>query len=327
MANIIVPNVTYTPKTNPEIFDLPTFVTPEIEKGFTVIDDVQDQMRLYFAGHLSKITKKYAACGWVVTGDGLNLTEKLLTVVPLQIQLEQCADVFTRTLKDQSRKSGLNWNDLTGTDIETLIVDRVKKAAREDLFRIISFAQLSSGDANYQMLDGLWRTLFNNVNSYCIRKIDNIGNATLTPASVLQYFENLYTGATNALKQVPEADKKFYVTGSIYDAMIKNYESNSTGSETMLSNIQNGQKTLYYRGIEILVYRAWDTIISADFAGFAPHRMIYGMPDNFILGVENMSDFNQLDFWYQKKEDTNYVRMRYRAGFQFLNCDFTAVSY
>jgi hypothetical protein len=324
---IIVPSVTYIPKVNPEIFEIPTFVSEEIQNAFTVIDDVQDQMKLYFMGSMSKITKKYNSCGWVNTGEGAVLSEKTLQVVPLQIQLEQCADVFTRTMKDQARKSGLNWNDLTGTDIETLIVNVVKKAAKDDFFRIISFANTASGDANYQMLNGLWRTLFDNVNSYCIRKIGSIGNTTLTPALVLGYFKALYNGAADVLKAIPEQDKKFYVTGSIYDAMLENYESNSTGSDVMLNNMIQGQRKLYYRGIEIIPFRAWDTIISADFGGFAPNRMIYSMPSNFILGVETMNDFNALDFWYEKKEDTNYVRMRYRAGFQFMHCDYAAVSY
>lgn len=327
MANIIVPNVTYIPKTNPEIFEIPTFVSPEIEKNFTVIDDIQDQMKLTFAGHLAKITKKYTTCGWVETGNGAALTEKTLTVVPLQIQLSQCADVFTRTLKDQSRKSGLNWNDLTGTDIETLIVNMVKKAAKEDFFRIISFGDTASVSADYQMLDGLWRQIFNNVNSYCIEKVGSIGNTTLTPANVMGFFKDLYNNANNVLKSIPEADKKFYVTGSIYDAMIENYESTSTGSDIQLNNMINGQSTLKYRGIEIVPFRSWDTYISADLGGFAPHRIIYSVPENFVIGVETMSDFNQLDFWYEKKDDTNYIRMRYRAGFQFMHCDYVAVSY
>ncbi len=327
MANIIVPSVTYTPKENPEIFDTPSFVSPEIEKAFTVIDDVQDQMKLYFSGNLSKVTKKYTTCGWVTTGSGTDLTEKTLSVVPLQIQLEQCADPFTRSLKDQARKSGLNWNDLTGTDIEKLIVDKVKKAAKEDFFRIMSFGQISSGDANYQMLDGLWRKIFNNVNSYCIEKVGSIGNVTLTPTLVLGYFKDLYNNANNVLKSVPEGDKKFYVTGSIYDVMLEVFESNSSGSDLQLNNLSKGQKSIFYRGIEIVPFRSWDTYIAADFGNFAPNRIIYSVPGNFVMGIESASDFNALDFWYDKKDDTNYIRMRYRAGFEFMHCDYAAVSY
>ena len=42
------------------------------------------------------------------------------------------------------------------------------------------------------------------------------------------------------LDQLPEADKKFYVTRSVYDNLVASYESVSTGSDLQVGYQQDG---------------------------------------------------------------------------------------
>lgn len=330
-TNITVPSVTYTPKETREVFLKPVFEDPDLMAAFTVRTDIQNQEKLYFTNDLSKITKKYQSCSnseTARTNDTrkISITEKTLTTVPLEVNLELCADVFTSTFYDQARKSGLNVNDLTGTEIETLTLDIVRTAMKEDFFRIISLSETASPDAHYQQLDGLWRTIFNNVNSYCISVRETIGSGSLATDAAHDKLWELFEDAPNVLKQLPESDRVFYVTGSIYDNLLRTY-SKLGQTEAQFRNLVDGQQRLMFNGIPVIPMRSWDRWISADFGSFAPHRIVYTTPKNHIIGIEADSDFNQIEMWYEKKEEINYIRGKYRAGYLFFHCDYIAVAY
>lgn len=332
MGNIVVPSVTYSAKETKEIFLKPVFEDPDLQAAFTVMPDIQNQQKIYMASDLQKVTKKYEACSSAFanttndTNNQINITEKTITTVPLQVELTQCADVFTSTFMDQMKKSGLSWNDLTGTEVESLIQQIVRTAMKRDFFRILSFGDTSNVSAHYQQLNGLWRTIFNNLNTYCITVRKTIGSGTLATDAAHDKLWDLFTDAPNVLKALPESDKVFMVTGSIYDNLLRTY-SKLGQTEAQFQTLTDGSKVLMFQGIKVIPMRSWDTHISADLGSFAPHRIVYTTPKNHIIGIESSSDFNQVEMWYEKKEDTNYIRARYRAGYQFLHCDYIAVAY
>jgi hypothetical protein len=330
-TNITIPSVTYSAKDSKELFFKPVFNDPDLKAAFNVRTDIQNQEKVYMVGSLSKITKKYQSCSnseTARTNDtrSIPITEKTITTVPLEVNLELCADVFTATFLDQVRKSGLDVNDLTGTQIEEITLQIVRQAMAEDFFRIISFGDTSSVDAHYQQLNGLWRTVFNNINSYCISTRKTIGSGSLGTDAAHDKLWELYQDAPNVLKQLPESDRVYYVTGSIYDNLLRTY-SKLGQTEAQFTNLVNGQKRMLFNGIPVIPMRSWDTWISADLGNFAPHRIVYTTPKNHIIGIEADSDFNEVRTWYQPKEDMNYIRAKYRAGYQFMHCDYIAVAY
>jgi hypothetical protein len=330
MANVLgTSGLTYNGKETMDVLIKPSFQDPELSKLFRVKTDIQSKEKMYLLNPLSYITKKYDSCGLPSpTGDGVNITQKTLEVEPLQIYLEECADIFTDTIFEQWKKTGKDWNDLTGTEAQKIIETLVMDAVKRDAFRIACFGDTSLSDTRYTMLDGLWTLIFDNVDSYCIDRVEYLPDGSLAADAAIGYLKNLYNSADNILKQVPNNDKIFHVTGSIYDNLLASYESKSGGTAEIQFNwLTDGVASLKYRGIEVNPIRSWDTYIDADFSDSNPHRIIYTKKDNWVLGIEKESDFTKAKFWYSDDDDKNKILIRYRMGVQFVHCDLTAVSY
>ncbi|MBX9639481.1 MAG: hypothetical protein K2X97_07055 [Mycobacteriaceae bacterium] len=330
MANVLgTSSLTYTGKETMDVLLKPSFEDPELNKVFRIMTDIQSKQKLYLLNPLAYITKKYDSCGLpATTGGPVNITQKTLEVEPLQIYLEQCADVFNDTIFEQWRRTGKDWNDLTGTEAQKLIETVVMDAVKRDAFRIANFGNTSLSDTRYTMLDGKWTKIFQNVDSYCIDRVEYLPDGTLGADAALGYLKNLYNNADNILKQVPNANKQFEVTGSIYDNLLASYESKTSGTAEMQFNwLVDGVASLKFRGIEVVPIRSWDTYIAADFSNSNPHRIIYTAKDNWVLGVEKQTDFTTAKFWYSDDDDKNKVLIRYRMGVEFVHCDLTAVSY
>lgn len=329
MANALgTSGLTYTGKETMDVLIKPSFNDPEMSKLFRIMTDIQSSKKLYLLNQLSYITKAYASCGRTVTGTGVNITQKTLEVAPLEVYLEQCADVFTDTIFETWRKTGADWNDLSGTEAQKIIETLVMDAVKRDAFRIACFGDTSISDTRYTMLDGLWTIILDNVDSYCIDRVDYLPDGTLAADAALGYLKNLYNGADNILKAVDNNNKIFHVTGSIYDNLLASYESKTSGTAEIQFNwLVDGTSSLKFRGIEVNPIRSWDTYLSSDFSSSNPHRIIYTGKDNWVLGIEKESDFTKAKFWYSDDDDMNKVNIRYRMGVQFVHCDLTAVSY
>jgi hypothetical protein len=330
MSNILgTSGLTYGGKETMDVLIKPSFQDPELSKLFRIMTDIQSSKKLYLVNQLSYITKAYAGCGLPdPTGSGVNITQKTLTVEPLEVYLEQCADVFTDTIFETWRKTGADVNDLSGTEAQRLIETLVMDAVKRDAFRIACFGDTDISDTRYTMLDGLWKVIFDNVESYCIDRIEYLPDGTLAADAALGYLKNLFNGADNLLKAVENKNKIFHCTGSIYDNLLASYESKAGGtSEIQLNWLVDGVASLKFRGVEINPIRSWDTYIDADFSDANPHRIIYTAKDNWVLGLEKESDFTKAKFWYSDDDDMNKTLIRYRMGVQFVHCDLTAVSY
>jgi hypothetical protein len=330
MANVLgTSGLTYTGKETMDVLLKPSFQDPALSSVFRIMTDIQSKQKLYLLNPLSYITKKYESCGLPsATGSGVNITQKTLEVEALQIYLEECADVFTDTIFEQWRKTGNDWNNITGTEAQRIIETLVMDAVKRDAFRIACFGNTSLSDTRYTMLDGMWKLIFDNVDSYCVDRVEYLPDGTLATDAALGYLRNLYNEADNILKQIPENQKHFLVTGSIYDNLLASYESKNGGTaDIQFTMLTNGVKSLQFRGIDVVPLRSWDTYIENDFSNSNPHRIVYTTKDNWVLGVEKESDFTKAKFWYSDDDDLNKILIRYRMGVQFVHCDLTAVSY
>ncbi len=329
MANVLGTSaLTYGGKETLDVLLKPSFVDPTLSTVFRIMTDIQSTQKMYLLNPLSYITKAYDACGLTTaTGTGVNITQKILTVHPLQIYLTECADAFNSTIFETWKRSGKDVNDLTGTEAQKIIEKVVMDAAARDLFRIATLGDSTGSDVRYTMLDGMWRKIFDNVESYCIDRIEYLPDGTLAADAALGYLRNLYNNADNILKQVPENDKHFLVTGGIFDNLLASYESKNGGVDMQFTLLTDGTRQLTFRGINLVPVRSWDTYISADFSNSNPHRIVYTKKDNWVLGTEKATDYTTAKFWYSDDDDLNKTLIRYRAGVQFVHCDLTAVSY
>lgn len=328
MANILgTSGLTYGGKETMDVLIKPSFQDPSLSSVFRIMTDIQSTQKMYLLNPVSYLTREYESCGLPTAATGVSITQKVLTTVPLQIYTNECADVFTNTIFETLKKSGADWNNLEGTEIAKIIEKITMDAAVRDAFRIATLGDSTGSDVRYTMLDGMWRLIFDNVESYCIDRVEYLPDGTLAADAALGYLRNLYNNADNILKQVPENDKHFLVTGGIYDNLLASYESKNGGVDMQFTILTNGTRELTFRGIKLVPVRSWDTYISADFSNSNPHRIVYTKKDNWVLGVEKESDMTTFRSWYSMDDDIYKTLLRYRMGVQFVHCDLTAVSY
>jgi hypothetical protein len=329
MANILgTSGLSYGGKETTEVLLKPSFADPALNSIFRIMTDIQSTQKMYLLNPLSYITSEYESCGLPTEASGVNITSKTLTTSPLQAYVKECPDVFTSTIFETWRKSGKDWNDITGTEIEKIISKITMDAAIRDAFRIACFGDTSISDTRYTMLDGMWTLIFDNVESYCIDRTEYLTDGTIAADGALGYLKNLYNNCDNILKSVPESEKHFLVTGSIYDNLLASYESKTGGTaEIQLSWLVDGVASLKFRGIEVKPIRSWDTYNYSDFSNSQPHRIVYTKKDNWVLGVEKESDMTSFRSWYSQDDDVYKSLLRYRMGVQFVHCDLTAVAY
>jgi hypothetical protein len=329
MGNILgTSGLTYGGKETTDILLKPSFQDPALNSVFRIMTDIKSSEKMYLLNPLSYITREYGSCGLPAAASGVNITQKTLTTSPLEAFVEECPDVFSNTVFENWKKSGADVNDITGTEIEKIIGKITMDAAIRDAFRLATLGDSTGSDVRYTPVDGMWRLIFDNVESYCIDRTEYLTDGTLSADAALGYLKTLYNNCDNILKSVPENDKHFLVTGSIYDNLLASYESKTAGTAEIQFNwLVNGVASLKFRGIEVKPIRSWDTYISADLANAHPHRIVYTKKDNWVLGVEKESDMTTFRSWYSQDDDIYRSLLRYRMGVQFVHCDLTAVAY
>jgi hypothetical protein len=328
MANILgTSGLSYGGKETTEVLLKPSFQDPALNSIFRIMTDIQSTQKMYLLNPLSYITSEYESCGLPTEATGVSITQKVLTTAPLQAYVKECPDVFTATIFETWRKTGKDWNDITGTEIEKIIGKITMDAAIRDAYRIACFGDTTGSDVRYTMLDGMWRLIFDNVEDYCIDRVEYLPDGTLSAGNALTYLTNLYNNCDNILASVPEGDKHFLVTTQIYNNLIASYESAAGYTELQFKNLTDGQKIVQFRGIDVIPQRSWTTYINSDFSNANPHRIVYTKKDNWVLGVEKESDMTSFRSWYSQDDDVYKSLLRYRMGVQFVHCDLTAVSY
>ena len=253
---------TYNGQETLDVFVTPGVKHPGITDLFTVLSGIKSKHQLGITSQLAQITKADdLTCGRDETGSGVDIFNRTIEVSPLKILLKQCADKFKNTIYEEWLKAGNDVNDLTGTQAAKLMNELISEAAGRDAFNILSFGDTASADININQLDGLWPRLLAGVATYDVDRVADF-NTVLADNEALEKCKLMYESAPATLDQVPEGDKKFYATRSVYDNLMCSYESISTGSDFQVSRVIDGAPKLYFRGIEVLKISQWDSAIS-----------------------------------------------------------------
>ncbi len=327
MANAIGVNLDYTfnGQETLDVFITPGVQHPGITDLFTVLNGIKSKMQLGYTNQMAQITKADdLTCGRTTTGTGVEILNRTLEVSPLKIFLEQCGDAFKNTIYEEWLKAGNDVNDLTGTGAATLMNALVAEAAGRDAFNILSFGDTGSVDTNINQLDGLWTRLEAGVIAGDVSEVADF-NAVLVAGEALAKMKLAYESAPAVLDQLPEADRKFYVTRSVYDNLVSSYESVSTGSDLQVGYQADGIPVVRYRGVEVIKLSQWDAALSA-FSLLSTHKLLYTTPTNHVVGIEKAGDETKADVWYSKDDDIVKTSVKYRMGYQYRAAGFTVIA-
>lgn len=328
-----------------EIFYKPQITAPSLADIFTIDQGIKDRKRYNLVDKLDKILKPYGGCARSFTGS-VNITDTIVQTKEFQVGLEWCKDDFTdqltgvyNILASEWLKTGNRSFDPTGTPIFSVIDRLASEALARDVFRRASFAAGNSSDDDYNQIDGLWDRLIDSSgqSNYCVIRANSsvyggtaLGTGTLAAGAALTALEAVYIRSAQVLKNMP--GKKFYVTRSIWDNYYNSLISGvvTGATEASFENLQKGLTTLTYKGIPVIPIDLWDQFLTeSDNPLFAVtrHLVLLTVKENHILGVENTSDLNKLEGWYERKDRKFYMEGDMKFGYNYLHCDLSTIAY
>jgi hypothetical protein len=294
--------------------------------GFTIKEDVQSNRVEYKAPYLDKITSVRSGCTTASVGaGGLAVAALTLTVADFKVNDGQCASTFDTTIAELVRKKGFDINNLEGTDIDKLIQEIVLDGAARDSYRKLWLNDTTYGNADYLGYDGVFKKV--KAGYLAADGTTNAGSITSTDlevANIIATFNRVEDAQADELKYMPDTMKKMYVTDPVWKAYRRYLQSTqfSGVAESRMALI-NGIETLYYNNIELINLGIISKYLSNDFTGGSPatlttgNRILLTVPDNHIVSTDALTDSFSLDFWYEKKDDTNYWRMFYKMGYTY----------
>lgn len=333
-------NYTYDGILSTEVSFKPTEDTPALSELFTIDQGIKFKKQYNLLNQLNKILKPYSGCTRVFSGTQ-DITNTTVQTEEFEIGLEWCKDDFTDQLAERYNvlaqewlKTGIAQFDPSGTPVASILNQLIEDAVRRDVFRRVSFGDQSSASADWNTIDGLWTRLIDTsgASNYCVRRASgtSLGTADLSGGEAIAALEAVHIQSNNLLKQVPNSQKKFYVTGSIYDNYYNSLVGTGAVTEQAFGNQQNGLSSLKFKGIEVMPIRYWDTLLDDStnpLASTSKHLILYTTKQNHILGVENGADLNKIEGWFERKDRKYYFEGNMKFGYNYLHCDLQTIAY
>ena len=304
-----------------EIFYEPVFRSDDIMRNYRVIPNVKHKMNVYTSAALTKIVRKQAGCNDAEAGT-FNVDDKVITAGRMRVALSQCSDEFYGTYIEEMYRSGVDVNNIEGTQLADAIVNRAVSGIAQDVVRLAWGGDTANASADYLQMDG-WMKLM-----AAETVIEFAGTeAAPTPADAIALLRNVYDQAPAALQQVAAGSKKMFVTPKIFNAYLANLETSTTATADLaIVNQQEGIRRVMFRGVELVPMYEWDTILAdtnpALFNTAAGadvnNGVCYCAVENLIIGSDVTDPEGSFKVFYDDLEEKMFFRGYFKLGVQYL---------
>jgi len=154
----------------------------------------------------------------------------------------------------------------------------------------------------------------------------NVANTTLKTDAALTAFKALWSKMPNSLRKLFKMEGKIMVTASVCDNYTDTIES-LNGSDAAYFTLRDGEKVKAFRGVQIVEREEWDEHIENDFDSVRPHRILFTIPRNLVVGTDGISDDTKIESWYEQLTQHRHVRVEYKAGTQYVHEDYIVAAY
>ena len=290
-------------------------------RNYRVIPNVKHKMNVYTSAALTKIVRKQAGCNDAEAGT-FNVDDKVITAGRMRVALSQCSDEFYGTYIEEMYRSGVDVNNIEGTQLADAIVNRAVSGIAQDVVRLAWGGDTANASADYLQMDG-WMKLM-----AAETVIEFAGTeAAPTPADAIALLRNVYDQAPAALQQVAAGSKKMFVTPKIFNAYLANLETSTTATADLaIVNQQEGIRRVMFRGVELVPMYEWDTILAdtnpALFNTAAGadvnNGVCYCAVENLIIGSDVTDPEGSFKVFYDDLEEKMFFRGYFKLGVQYL---------
>lgn len=331
MGNLITSVASYTGKQAEfqDTFVLALAKNPLLTAlGFRIEQDIQSKKTFYKTARLNKITKASTACTNIDTATGIGIGNVEVSVTDMEAQLTQCKSVFEDSIYEAALKKGYDVFNLEGTQIQTLMLEIFGMAVGNDLYRQIFLNDTTLTNNDYTAYDGIFKKLKAGAlaSDGTVRVAATISDADINSTNIVATLDSYIAAQPSAMKyNISKGDKRFFVTPTVYEAWeMKLTELGSLESSKV--QLIDGVDSLKFRGIPMVNLQQIDEYILQDFSTASPassatmnNRIILTNPANHIIGTDLLTDTANAEFWYERKDKTNYARLNYRVGYNYID--------
>lgn len=287
-------------------------------------------------------------------------TEQTWDIQEWQVSEYICYETLKGTLAQIALRHKTKIADLTGTEyIDDILMPFMETALLEMLLRFSFFGNKNASTYNsitnptgtlkpgtdkkyFDVINGFWQLIFAAVAGSTISRTTIAANAETTTA---QQRNTLHVSGTasDLLDQVIEeapieltqaTGQLILCTKSVWDAAKQDVKRNNKGSEMQFESWFSGIKYTEWDGIPMIVLPFWDKIIRSyeqnttnTSAYNMPHRIIYTCQDNLLVGTESANDIAEIDYWFSKKDQKNYILSKDSIGTMILDPKLIHVAY
>lgn len=307
---------------------------------FNVMPNQKHGDKVGFIGEFGLVGKASQGCDPVYANTVLAANEKTWDIKAWEIAESICYKDLEGTLASVALRTKTSIADLTGTEyLDYVLQPRLEVAVRKMLHRLAWFgdkaaANVSAGGvlaagvdpAYFNVTDGYWKHIFTGVSSKAIKHVEIAANAEDTFAEqegkILEagvatgIVDRLIMRAPMVLRQAPE--QVIYLTQSLRDALDYDLVHNNKGSELQWKTLFDGVTEATYKGVTVRAIPFWDEAIrSWEGDGNAwnkPHRAIYTIKDNLLLGLESTDEIAEIVTFFDMKDKKNYIRVEDKLG-------------
>lgn len=315
---------TYTGRDLENIFFRPIMSGDSAESiGIRMLYNMPVPTTLHFWQRSADILQKYSSTGW----NGSNSAERFQKTIEMQkVKAEvgySASDYFSMVYELISGRADVNFDDLSGTELEQAETTLFKEAIAESI-RATMWLGNTARATEFNTFDGFVKRICDDKDD-AANPIKNFSYGSVDSSNVENVLYTLWASSSPLLRELKaEGQLAFFVTSDIYLAYEDFLEQPALDSAYMAR--RDGTATLTYRGIpivDICVDRYMPSIsdLPKSFALLTDRR-------NLAMAV-NTSDFpgTEARMWYNPDLMENRQRVIFMAGCDYLLPELISFAY
>ncbi len=269
----------------------------------------------------SNVLQRYTTNGWS-GGSGAIKQQKTINLDRVKAELGfSAADYFSLVFEQITSRSGVNMEDLTGTELEVAETDLFRRSIAESI-RATMWVGDTDNQTGFNTFNGFLKCIYEYISDSAV-PVKEYAQTDLEDATfAVELFDTLWSNADQKLKDLKgEGELVYFVTSDIYNLYEKYLDSK--GVDTAYVDAINGRPTLMYHGVAVVDIHVGSYLAETDFdSSFC----ILTDRRNMVMAV-NTADFPgaEIRMWYNPDEMENRQRAVFMAGCDIVDEEIISV--
>jgi hypothetical protein len=352
MALIDVSGLTLNPQEatdiNKIIFEK-VFMNPTMDSVHDLVTGIDMKTQIVLASRIDTVLGKISVGCTPNAEGGFTMSQKYWDPAREDFRLVHCAADLPVLLKIFKKAQRMNpdFYDAIGSEEMGVLISAVENAMAESLITKVWFGNKTAaiqpaGDfktgtdlTKFNSIDGLFKQIFTDIPVGSAQQVAIAANAGLTYVGQELAVDEAYNTFVKMFRKqdsrlAEQVDAQLLVTRSLYDNFADSLES-KTANYSLTETIQNGLKSLTFRGVKIVQMSIWDRQIKAYQDNGTklnkPHRAVLTLKSNIPVGTMATEDFTTLDSFYDKTLKSNIIDAVYTLDAKHLESYLTVAAY